>query len=349
MSAFGSAGHEIRIVRRCVDVVELLAVATAGQCRVALIDAGLRRLDADAVDRLLAVDVVPVGVVRRGDAATEDRVRAMGIAHVVPDDADPGRRRFGARRRGPADVRPAGRRRWPACSATRRCPWRSRPVSAAAAAGRTDPHTARSSRSGVRPAPRDAPRSRSTSPTNWPGSLVSTLLVDADVYGGTVAASLGLLDESPGLAAACRQAGNSRAGRRRTRGAQLAVGPAPARADRHTDGPALDRAPPRRGHGSTRGQRARWPTTPSSTADSGSSRTRNCPSTRSRRDATAPPSRSWTPRTSWSSSVRQTRSACSASSAAWLNCATREVATALWVVLEHASAGASCRAIRRPS
>jgi MinD-like ATPase involved in chromosome partitioning or flagellar assembly len=37
-----------------------------------------------------------------------------------------------------------------------------------------------------------------------------TLLVDADVYGGTVAASLGLLDESPGLAAACRQAAATR-------------------------------------------------------------------------------------------------------------------------------------------
>jgi MinD-like ATPase involved in chromosome partitioning or flagellar assembly len=34
----------------------------------------------------------------------------------------------------------------------------------------------------------------------------ASLLVDADVYGGTVAAALGLLDESPGLAAACRQA-----------------------------------------------------------------------------------------------------------------------------------------------
>jgi MinD-like ATPase involved in chromosome partitioning or flagellar assembly len=32
-----------------------------------------------------------------------------------------------------------------------------------------------------------------------------SLLVDADVYGGTVAAVLGLLDESPGLAAACRR------------------------------------------------------------------------------------------------------------------------------------------------
>ena len=38
----------------------------------------------------------------------------------------------------------------------------------------------------------------------------AALLVDADVYGGTVAAVLGLLDESPGLAAACRQAGGER-------------------------------------------------------------------------------------------------------------------------------------------
>jgi MinD-like ATPase involved in chromosome partitioning or flagellar assembly len=38
----------------------------------------------------------------------------------------------------------------------------------------------------------------------------SSLLIDADVYGGTVAAMLGMLDESPGLAAACRQAGSTR-------------------------------------------------------------------------------------------------------------------------------------------
>jgi Flp pilus assembly CpaE family ATPase len=34
----------------------------------------------------------------------------------------------------------------------------------------------------------------------------ATLLIDADVYGGVIASVLGLLDESPGLAAACRQA-----------------------------------------------------------------------------------------------------------------------------------------------
>jgi MinD-like ATPase involved in chromosome partitioning or flagellar assembly len=38
----------------------------------------------------------------------------------------------------------------------------------------------------------------------------ASLLVDADVYGGTIAAVLGLLDESPGVAAACRQASAQR-------------------------------------------------------------------------------------------------------------------------------------------
>jgi len=38
----------------------------------------------------------------------------------------------------------------------------------------------------------------------------ATLLVDADVYGGVLASAFGLLDESAGLAGACRQAANGR-------------------------------------------------------------------------------------------------------------------------------------------
>jgi hypothetical protein len=78
----------VTIVRRCLDIVDLLAVAASGQGRVALVSATLRRLDADAVDRLTAADVVVVGVVRRDDAQAEARLHAMGIRHVVPDDAD---------------------------------------------------------------------------------------------------------------------------------------------------------------------------------------------------------------------------------------------------------------------
>ena len=81
--------HGVAVVRRCVDVVDLLAVAATGQARAALVAAGLRRLDADAVDRLVASGVAPVAVVRRGDSAAEERLRAMGVQHVVPDEADP--------------------------------------------------------------------------------------------------------------------------------------------------------------------------------------------------------------------------------------------------------------------
>ena len=47
---------------------------------------------------------------------------------------------------------------------------------------------------------------------------VPTLLVDADVYGGVLASAFGLLDESPGLAGACRQAANGRLDWRRSPG-----------------------------------------------------------------------------------------------------------------------------------
>src|SRR5690242_11097060 len=89
VSAFERESHAVAIVRRCVDVVDLLAVAASGQGRVALLAAGLRRLDADAVGRLQACDVVPVAVVQRDDDEAERRVRAMGISFVVPDDVEP--------------------------------------------------------------------------------------------------------------------------------------------------------------------------------------------------------------------------------------------------------------------
>lgn len=88
VTAFERGPHAVEIVRRCVDVVDVLAVAASGQGRAALLASGLRRLDADAVDRLVAAGVVPVGVVPRADAGAEDRLRASGIGHVVPDDAE---------------------------------------------------------------------------------------------------------------------------------------------------------------------------------------------------------------------------------------------------------------------
>jgi hypothetical protein len=88
VTEFASGRHGVRIVRRCLDVVELLAVAATGQARACLISADLRRLDADAVDQLTAVGVATVAVVPRGDEQALDRLAAYGVTSTVPHDAD---------------------------------------------------------------------------------------------------------------------------------------------------------------------------------------------------------------------------------------------------------------------
>jgi Flp pilus assembly CpaE family ATPase len=210
VAALERGSTAVSVARRCVDVVDLLAVAASGQGRAALVAAALRRLDADAVDRLRAAEVVPIGVVPRGDGAVEDRMRAMGIEYLVPDDADPGV--VAAVITEAVDA--AGRDEPP---------------------GRTgrmfgDPATSMAIPPGAGPPPAaERPTRRGSviavwGPTGAPGRTTvavtladeiarlgqTSLLVDADVYGGTIAAELGLLDESPGLAAACRLAASTR-------------------------------------------------------------------------------------------------------------------------------------------
>ena len=212
VAALERGSSSVAVARRCVDVVELLAVAATGQGRAALVAGRLRRFDADAVDRLLAAEVVPVGVVARGDAATEERLHAMGVEFLVPDDADPG---------------------VVASVLVEAVAARTRPEAAAASRSARifgDPATSMAIPPGAgAPLPADEPAREGRvvavwGPTGAPGRTtvaitladelarlgVASLLVDADVYGGTVAAELGLLDESAGLAAACRLAAASR-------------------------------------------------------------------------------------------------------------------------------------------
>ena len=199
--------HGVTVARRCVDVVDLLAVAAAGQARAALVAAGLRRLDADAVDRLVAAGVAPVGVVRRGDGAAEDRLRAMGVDYLVPDDAEPDV--VGsviAEAVAAAEGARPGRTFGDPTAAT------SRVIPPTGTAPALPPSTRRGSVVAVW-GPTGAP-GRTTVAVTLADELArlgcGCLLVDADVYGGVIAAVLGLLDESPGLAAACRQASSSR-------------------------------------------------------------------------------------------------------------------------------------------
>ena len=211
LAAFDRGPHPVEIVRRCVDVVDLLAVAASGQGRAALIGAGLRPLDADAVERLRAAGVAPIGVVPRDDSAAEDRLRRSGIAYLVPDDAEPGVVA--------AVVGEAVRAGNPSGAADRMAqraygdPTSSMPIPPGAASGVPAEEPARRGSLLAVWGPTGAP-GRTTVAVTLADELarlgLACMLVDADVYGGTVAAVLGLLDESPGVAAACRQAAGGR-------------------------------------------------------------------------------------------------------------------------------------------
>jgi len=198
VGALDRADHGVAVVRRCVDVAELLAAAATGTGQAALLSADLRRLDGEAVARLEAAGVAVVGLVEPGDERAAERLRRLGVARVLPADAEP-----------EAIVRAL------------------REAVAGAPAGNRDIADPRAALPvlGAPEDPAGRPDGRGQVVAVWgpigaPGRTtvavgvadeaarlgVPTLLVDADVYGGVVAQVLGLLDESPGLAGAARQA-----------------------------------------------------------------------------------------------------------------------------------------------
>ncbi|SDO16290.1 Flp pilus assembly protein, ATPase CpaE [Klenkia soli] len=202
VGALDRADHGVTVVRRCVDVADLLAAAGTGTGQAVLLSAELRRLDGDAVARLLAAGVAVVGLVEPGDTAAADRLRQLGVGRVLPADTDAAR--IATALREAVTGVPAGRGSVGHDVGD--------PRAALPALGVPDD-----------PAARPAGRGRVIAvwgPTGAPGRTtvavgladeaarlgISTLLVDADVYGGVVAQALGLLDESPGLSAAARQA-----------------------------------------------------------------------------------------------------------------------------------------------
>ncbi|MGY1711110.1 CpaE family protein [Geodermatophilus sp. SYSU D00758] len=192
------ADHGVTVVRRCVDLAELLAAAATGTGQAALLSADLRRLDGDAVARLAAAGVAVVGLVERGDERAAERLRALGVERVLPADAAPGQIAAALRAAVAGEV-PTGR---DVADPLAALPPRRRPRE----------------EQGAGPGPGRVVAV--WGPTGAPGRTtvavgladeaarlgVRTLLVDAEVYGGVVAQVLGLLDESPGLAGAARQA-----------------------------------------------------------------------------------------------------------------------------------------------
>ncbi|MGW6276519.1 AAA family ATPase [Kribbella sp. NPDC055071] len=193
----------IRVVRRCVDIADVMATAASGQARAVLLADDLTRLTSDAVAALHARGIVVLALVdpteNGAPFGSEDRLSRMGIERILPADVSPedlGRAVIDAVESGP-------------------------PVSSSHFAG------------GFVPLTPDSPGTQAPAfsqgsgrviavwgPTGAPGRTtvavglaselaikgVPTLLADADVYGGTVAQLLGMLDETSGLAAAARSA-----------------------------------------------------------------------------------------------------------------------------------------------
>lgn len=197
------------VVRRCVDLPDLLATAASGQARAVLLSADLRRLDREAVARLLSAGVAVVGVVTPGDHEGEERLYRLGIGTVVPADASTDQLAQAVAR----TIEMTGR----ASDLSQQDFVMSNPVAQMPSLPPAeDMHQPYEQATGTGQlvavwGPTGAPGRTSvavTIATELSLFGVPTLLADADVYGGVVAQILGLLDEAPGLAAACRSANN---------------------------------------------------------------------------------------------------------------------------------------------
>lgn len=186
------------VLKRCVDVDDLLATAASGQAQVAVVGVDARGLDATAVARLddHGVRVVAVLADEQHEGG-QVRASRIGIAHVIPE------------------------------SAARALP----DVVLEAAADSAPPAPPLTSPPGPDQQPPGAmppmpPPSPPNQPTHQPGRVVvvwgpagapgrstvsaavaaelarrgrRTMLVDADPYGGSIAQQLGIMDEVSGL------------------------------------------------------------------------------------------------------------------------------------------------------
>lgn len=179
----------IVVLRRCMDVTDLLAHAAAGDARVAVVAAEAPGLDHDAVTRLRRDGVEPVVVARDGREEVPERARRMGARHLVP------------------------------AARVLDLPGVVRTAAAASADGATGVGRISGTGQGAPPEPALAGRTAAVwGPAGAPGRTTVAigiaaelaargrcpLLVDADPWGGAVAQRLAILDEVSGLLAAAR-------------------------------------------------------------------------------------------------------------------------------------------------
>jgi hypothetical protein len=194
VAALERTSSRVRVVRRCLDLADLLSAAVAGTAQVAVVSGALARLDADSVSHLETAGVTVVGIVERTDLGAIERLRAIGIATVMTADSSAGGSTLLAELAAFLTVVPGT----PDGSDSEPQPRRpGQPL--AAPVGRLLAVWG----------PIGAPGRTSVATTiadELARMQVETLLADADTYGPSVGQGLGILDEASGLAAAAREA-----------------------------------------------------------------------------------------------------------------------------------------------
>jgi len=210
----------VSVVRRCSELAELLAACQTGLARAAVVAEGSGELTATLVDRLAAVGVAVVALTDSPEESA--RLRGIGVtAEISGLEAAELAALIAV-----AVAQLAGARPGPPASGF------ADPAAALRAqAGAPDHGPGRQADGGAGSATEDGDRPGEPGtgtgriiavwgPTGSPGRTLvaanmagelaaegkSVLLVDADSYGASVAAVLGLLDEAAGLAQACRLA-----------------------------------------------------------------------------------------------------------------------------------------------
>lgn len=175
------------VLKRCLDLTDLLAQATTGQAGVAVLALDLPGLDAAAVTHLARHGVQAVGVVPPGAPdGTSGRAAALGVPRLVAADR------------------------------------LTELPEAVLAVARDEPEAAPAAAAAEPPA--DGPVVTVWGPTGAPGRTTvavglaselasrgrDPLVLDVDPWGGAVAQHLGVLDEVAGILAAARLAGGGR-------------------------------------------------------------------------------------------------------------------------------------------
>lgn len=196
LRAVGSPGRAA-LLKRCVDLPDLLATASTDQARVAVVARGLPGLDADSVSHLRRHGVAVLLVTQPGPAAPGAVL--PGVAGVLAPSEVPGL----------ASLLPAV---VAAVADIAAPPAPADPAWSPDAAHRPAAEGGQRATSGKVVAvwgPTGAP-GRTTVAVNLAAELGrrghDTLLVDADGYGGAVGQQLGVLDEASGLLGAVRLA-----------------------------------------------------------------------------------------------------------------------------------------------